>query len=211
MKTSTADNTIHLKGALYEVYDTNNRVIRWLGERLVKAVCAELNQASQDKSCTGLDVGCGEGHMLKYLLSMGGAERAVGIDLDGSRLQKARSVVPRAAVALADIRSLPFSDGSFNYAIAAEVLEHIPAPEDAMREMMRVLKPGAGLIISVPMEPYFHWGNFLRGKHLGRFGRTPAHVNFWNRQEIQKFVSDWVSETRSRVVFPWLVLTGRKR
>jgi ubiquinone/menaquinone biosynthesis C-methylase UbiE len=195
---------------VYEVYDTNNGVIRWLGQRLVRSICAELSILHPTEASVGLDVGCGEGHMLRALKSVPNAGRVVGVDLDRERLMKARQVVPHSPLMLCDIRSLPFVDDTFDYAVAAEILEHIPDAEQAMREVLRVLKSGAPVVISVPHEPYFHWGNLLRGKHLHRLGRTPAHVNFWNRKEIILLANQWLTSIRSKVVFPWVVLTGRK-
>ncbi len=48
---------------------------------------------------------------------------------------------------------LPFADGSFDKVIAAEVLEHLPQDDRAMRELFRVLKPGGLIAVTVP-----RWG-----------------------------------------------------
>ena len=48
-----------------------------------------------------------------------------------------------------DIRRLPFADESFDTVIFAHVLEHLADPVETLREMVRVLKPGAPLIGSV--------------------------------------------------------------
>jgi SAM-dependent methyltransferase len=54
------------------------------------------------------------------------------------------------AVLQADLTRLPFADDSFDLVICAEVLEHIPEDEQAIREIVRVLKPGERLAVSVP-------------------------------------------------------------
>ena len=49
-----------------------------------------------------------------------------------------------------DALELPFADGEFDRIVAAEVLEHIHADVDAIKELVRVLRPGGTLAISVP-------------------------------------------------------------
>lgn len=56
----------------------------------------------------------------------------------------------RFAAVRADALALPFADGTFDHVICAEVLEHIPADEAAIREIARVLRPGGSLAVTVP-------------------------------------------------------------
>ena len=49
---------------------------------------------------------------------------------------------------IADVHALPFSDGEFDAVLCTEVLEHTLDPVQAIREMMRVLKPGGTLILT---------------------------------------------------------------
>ena len=50
----------------------------------------------------------------------------------------------------ADVTHMPFGDAFFDLVICSEVLEHIPNHEAAVRELVRVLKPGQDLVVSVP-------------------------------------------------------------
>lgn len=50
----------------------------------------------------------------------------------------------------ADITNLPFGDNAFDHVICSEVLEHIPDDRKAAKELVRVLKPGGTLAVSVP-------------------------------------------------------------
>ena len=54
------------------------------------------------------------------------------------------------ATMVADITGLPFPDNFFDMVICSEVLEHIPDQHSAIKEMIRVLRPGGDLIVSVP-------------------------------------------------------------
>jgi SAM-dependent methyltransferase len=64
----------------------------------------------------------------------------------------------RARFEIRDARRLPDPDGSYDVVYAMSVLEHIEGPRgdaDAVGEMVRVLKPGGRLIVSVPFGPVF--------------------------------------------------------
>jgi len=59
---------------------------------------------------------------------------------------------PRLTFEVADGRSLPYEDGSFDHAYSVSVLEHIPEPgdEQALRELARVVKPGGRVVVTLP-------------------------------------------------------------
>ena len=49
-----------------------------------------------------------------------------------------------------DALSLPFADGEFDRVVAAEILEHVPADIQALDELVRVLRPGGTIALTVP-------------------------------------------------------------
>jgi len=51
---------------------------------------------------------------------------------------------------VADVTTLPFQDHSFDLVICSEVLEHIPDDTAALKELIRIVKPGKDLVVSVP-------------------------------------------------------------
>ena len=56
-----------------------------------------------------------------------------------------------------DGKKLPYEDDTFNRIIISHCLEHILSPEDFLNEMMRVLKKGGILSISLPTDPGLAW------------------------------------------------------
>jgi ubiquinone/menaquinone biosynthesis C-methylase UbiE len=69
---------------------------------------------------------------------------------------------------VSDICAMPVPDGSFDHVLCTEVLEHVPDPVGALREMSRVLKPDGVLLVTVPfaslthMAPYYFQSGFSR-------------------------------------------------
>jgi len=87
-----------------------------------------------------LDVGCGRKPYKDTYFS--GAASCVGVDYLTERSQP--DIVASAL-------ELPLDDQSFDTVVSTEVLEHVPDPLRALREMRRVLKPGGYVILSTPM------------------------------------------------------------
>ena len=110
-----------------------------------------------------LDMGCGGGRHA-FALYRRGAE-VVALDLDEAELKDVAGMFAamheageapagaRASAVRGSAYALPFDDDSFDRVVAAEVLEHLPQDERAMRELFRVLKPGGLIAVTVP-----RWG-----------------------------------------------------
>jgi len=98
-----------------------------------------------DDSVKVLDVGCGPGS-----LTMGIAERAksvIGVDFGESQIETARQTAAESQIAgvefvTASCYELPFENNSFDRVFSHALMEHLAEPVDALREFLRVLKPG---------------------------------------------------------------------
>ena len=91
-----------------------------------------------------IDLGCGSGRSI--LWNAGSGARFIGVDVSPYFAQESRA---QADLTLADLRQLPFADGTFTKGYALDVLEHLsPAALDAMlAEAARVIAPGGGLFV----------------------------------------------------------------
>ena len=82
-----------------------------------------------------------------------------------------------------DATAMPFADGAFDRVIAAEVLEHIPHDQRALREVARVLRPGGLAAVTVPawLPERICWGlsddyHNVPGGHLRIYTRPELEV-----------------------------------
>lgn len=104
-----------------------------------------------DDEC--LDLGCGDGGTAGcYLVDH--SKHYLGADISGMAVKLARE---RGfdAVQIADAAVLPFEDASFDVVVCSEVLEHLFEPQLSVAEVIRVLRPGGRLIVTVPNSAYW--------------------------------------------------------
>lgn len=94
-----------------------------------------------------LEMGCGEGNNLSRL---GNQVACTGIDRFVRKLQFASRECPGASFAAADATRLPFRDGAFPNVFIRDLLHHLPRPEAALEEALRVLAPGGRLCLLEP-------------------------------------------------------------
>ncbi len=68
-----------------------------------------------------------------------------------------------------DVQRLPFADASFDAVISCDVLEHVPDDAAAVREMLRVTRPGGYLVATVPALPWLWSEHDEALEHLRRY------------------------------------------
>ena len=92
-----------------------------------------------------LDVGCGPGTITLGLAAVTAPGEVVGIDVDEGEIARAREEAAKLGIAtarfeVANAYELPFEDDSFHAVFSQAMLEHLQRPEDALKEMHRVLR-----------------------------------------------------------------------
>lgn len=100
-----------------------------------------------------LDCGLGTGVLgAAFARAIPGVATVAGVDLSPAMLHHAGAILTAEGVTAelqqADARCLPYRDCVFDTILSAHMLEHLPAPVAALREMARVLRPG-GLFVVV--------------------------------------------------------------
>jgi len=107
---------------------------------------------------TVIDVGCGTSPYQSLVESRSGVDRYIGMEYPGARDYFGEEIT--SVDLMGDVQDLPIHSETVDLVLCLEVIEHVPEPEMAMREVLRVLKPSGVFILSAPstfklhMEPH---------------------------------------------------------
>jgi SAM-dependent methyltransferase len=141
---------------------------RLTGRITARVAGALLDAAGVRDGARVLDVGCGRGDLCAAAATRGA--RVVGVDLADGMLRAAREAHPELDFRRADAEELPFGAASFDAALAAFVVNHLPHPERAAAELRRVLAPGGRLAVAM-------WDQPERVEFLGLFDAAMRAAN----------------------------------
>jgi len=137
-----------------------------------------------------LEIGSGTGFFLLNLMQAGVAERGSVTDISPSMvevaLRNARNLGLPVDGRVADAETIPYEDGAFDLVVGHAVLHHIPDVERALREALRVLRPGGRLVFAGEPTRY---GDFVARRlsratwwATTRVTRLPA-LSAWRRPQ----------------------------
>ena len=120
-----------------------------------------------------LDLGCGEGELLEWLQRNKGVD-ARGVELMGSRVQ--RAIARGVSVYQGDIDQglADYPDGAFDYIILSQTLQEVRSPLRVLRDMLRV---GRRAIVAFPN--FGHWSVRLAHLWTGRAPKTKLFPHDW--------------------------------
>lgn len=136
-----------------------------------------------------LEIGSGLGHLVGQLE---GSFETYGLDLNHWAVTRSKSEAKRTFLETASAQALPYVDGSFGVVIIKHIVEHLPDPAQAVREIGRILESDGILILATPnlaslLKP-------LKGsKWIGYL--DPTHISL-------KSPDEWVSLIRSAGLRP---------
>lgn len=131
-----------------------------------------------------LDLGCGAGRFLT-VLEAAGAE-AVGADISGRALDRARRVAPRAALLrLESDGLLPVGHGSIDLVWCSEVIEHVADVGQLLDEVRRVLVPGGRLLLTTPSHGRLRRTLLAATRFDAHFDPLGQHLRFFSSRSLR--------------------------
>ena len=158
---------------------------------------ADFDRLGVGRGARVLDMGCGGGRHAFEAWRRGAS--VVALDHSEAELKEVRAVlgamldareVPEAEQRVGiggavngDALRLPFPDASFDVIIASEVLEHLWDDERAISELVRVLKPGGRMAVTVPTR----WPERVCWALDHHYHDTPGgHVRIYRQHELEE-------------------------
>ena len=131
----------------------------------LKIINTYLNKHIGDKSKVKiLNVGCGTGGTLGTLEKYGNVEN-IDVSDDAINFMKKSGYKVKKVKGI----ELPYKDNTFDLIAAFDVLEHIEHDKDALREWMRVLKPGGFVIMTIPAHQWLWSQHDVSLHHFRRY------------------------------------------
>lgn len=115
-----------------------------------------------------LEIGCGTGYVLGGVAQAYPAATLVGSEIFRVGLPYAASRVRTAELVQMDARHIPYVD-EFEVIGAFDVLEHIDEDEQVLAAMLRALRPGGGVAITVPQHPWLWSSADTHACHVRRY------------------------------------------
>lgn len=147
-----------LAQVLYHDWEAETYDEKWsisFDERCIEYARGRFDAVAADDELPyerAMELGCGTGFFLLNLMQSGVAEKGSVTDLSPGMvkvaLRNAENLGLDVDGRVADAEKIPYDDNTFDLVVGHAVLHHIPDVELALREVLRVLKPGGRFIFA---------------------------------------------------------------
>lgn len=159
-----------------------------------------------------LDIGCGTGAFLHAVSARHPDMEIAGVDVSPDMLAIARRRLPEdAMLQVASADALPFPDASFDIVVTTNAFHFFRAPDAALREISRVLRPGGAVVVTDWCDDY------LTCRVCDRLLRvfTAAHHRVYGSAECRGLLErqgfDAVAVEPYKISWLWGLMTATAR
>jgi ubiquinone/menaquinone biosynthesis C-methylase UbiE len=136
-----------------------------------------------------LDVGCFNSPMPYELTRTFKDSEIYALDYCEPLIKELQERYPEVKYVVGNVEKLPFEDETFDWVVSGELLEHCENPDQTVKELIRVVKPGGTLAISVPLNETVK--NPISEEHLWSFSAEDIVKLLMEFGEVSlKFFSD---------------------
>jgi SAM-dependent methyltransferase len=132
-----------------------------------RVINAQLERLGLPRDGAVLDAGCGSGRTMDELARWG---KVAGFDFNQLGVEHARAR-GHSDVRQARVEEIPWPDESFDLITCLDVLEHTPDDVASLRELRRVARPGAMLLVTVPAYQLLWSSHDVANQHYRRYRR----------------------------------------
>lgn len=144
-------------------FRSRNQLIIWALRRYVPAAKSFF------------EIGCGTGFVLSGIAAANPNLSLTGSEIFMEGLCFAAQRLPNASLMQMDARHIPFAE-EFDAIGAFDVLEHVKEDERVLHEIYRALKPGGGLILTVPQHMFLWSAVDGQACHVRRYAAEELHA-----------------------------------
>lgn len=139
---------------------------------------------------TLLDVGCGDGGNVHFCATRGA--KIIIADIDAAKVEATRqrledTIAQSVECHVTDCAPLPIADNTATRVVSTEVIEHVDDPAQFLAELVRVGKPGALYLLSVP-HPSSE--NLQKDIAAPSYFQKPNHIRIISEEQFKQMVSD---------------------
>jgi SAM-dependent methyltransferase len=132
------------------------------------------------------DIGCGDGKALRKIARKWPHGTAILIDASWAMVTIAKRELENASgIRVIPIRAdgarAPLPTSCADIVLLRQILQHVPMPQDVVREAARLVRPGGQVLIQVPGPDYLSdWDEFMShtADAIGRFSQDELRVLF---------------------------------
>ena len=203
--------TDFVEGNFEDKYNSKNPISKLLMSNFLDSIDKLLNEIDLKNIKSVVEVGVGEGELLKNISNKIPKAKFWATDLSENEIEKAKNYIKfkKVGFSVQNAENLSkFKDKQFDLVICCEVLGHVEDFQKALKELYRI--SNKYLLVSVPNEPIWRMLNMARGKYLSDFGNTPGHINHWSISAFKKLIksSDFIILDK-KYPFPWQMMLLR--
>ncbi len=153
------------------------------------------------KATRFLEIGCGTGYVSSGIEKEFPEMSLCGSEIYSTGLTFAAQRLRNASLFQMDARCIPF-EREFDVICAFDVLEHIEEDEKVLAEMFKAVKPGGGIIITVPQHKFLWSRTDERACHVRRYSSTELEGKVKKAGLVVECMTSFVT-----LLFPLMILS----